>query len=119
MSDTPKRDRLAEIQARLDAATPGPWEWFRRGDELGYRRPDRTIERVIGLRFNNDGDAEPDIPAQNEALIISAPADLAFLLAIVREAAGVPCTCRPAGLRGLYETRCAACLVRIRIGGAA
>ena len=78
--------RLDEIQARLDAATPGPWETMRSG-LLGTRVvrvdgewdgliPDEFVTLVTpALRIYCDAD-----------LIANAPADLAFLLAELRKA---------------------------------
>ena len=78
--------RLNEIQARVDAATPGPWETMRSG-LLGTRVvrvdgewdgliPDEFVTLVTpALRIYCDAD-----------LIANAPADLAFLLAELRKA---------------------------------
>lgn len=65
-------DRLAEIRARLNAATPGPWEWreWSCGDEA-ITGPDNT-----GFVVNVD-EATPHADAD---LIAHAPADIAWLL---------------------------------------
>lgn len=56
-------DRLQEIRARLDAATPGPWE--------------KTSPNVVVAA----GDVVAGVPLTNNAdLIAHAPADLAWLL---------------------------------------
>ena len=72
--------REAEIQARLDAATPGPWEVYDPGDGTA---------RLWTVRDNED-DAERLIHEpigyldwDNGELIANAPADLAYLLARV------------------------------------
>lgn len=79
-------DRLAEIEARLSAATPGPWEWV---PSAVY-----AASHVLGgageqgfpvLRTAASGWA---IPADAE-LIAHAPADLAALVAVVREVAAL------------------------------
>jgi hypothetical protein len=66
-------DRLEEIRARLDAATPGPWEieeWM-------------TIHDVYAA----DGKSEPTVATHvrtlDADLIAHAPADIAWLLAEV------------------------------------
>src|SRR5690606_38007039 len=83
MTDT--NDRLTEIRARLDAATPAPWtrfarnaaapdedDWYLGHDVHGPPRAQRgQIERVA--------DAE---------LIAHAPDDLAFLLSLVDQLQG-------------------------------
>lgn len=69
-------DRLQEIRARLDAATPGPWRilhhdlccgesWVR--DESGYH--------VGTSLYSNDEKRD-----ENLSLIAHAPADIAWLL---------------------------------------
>ena len=74
--------REAEIQARLDAATPGPWEAYDPGDGTA---------RLWTVRDNED-DAERLIHEpigyldwNNGALIANAPTDLAYLLTRVAE----------------------------------
>lgn len=59
-------DRAAEIRARLNAATPGPWH---EGGEGDIRVDDYTIAEIWGLKSTGDS-----------ALIANAPADLAWLL---------------------------------------
>lgn len=72
--------REIEIQARIDAATPGPWEAYNPGDGTA---------RLWTVRDNED-DAERLIHEpigyldwDNGVLIANAPADLAYLLARV------------------------------------
>lgn len=68
--------RLEDIAARLEAATPGPW-------------------RVYGANYIDAGPntnliANGSVPALGDAeLIAHAPADLAALLAVVREVAAL------------------------------
>lgn len=62
-------DRLQEIRARLDAATPGPWHVHPVGS-IEVRRLDYS--GFVVARANHDDDAD---------LIAHAPADLAWLLA--------------------------------------
>ena len=79
-------DRLTEIEARLAAATPGPWE-ARDGLYDG--------KYVVGPREAGDiakGPIQLFSPtfwtkrsARNAELIAAAPADLAALVAVVRE----------------------------------
>lgn len=66
--------RLEEIAARLEAATPGPWRLGASG-----------IAAVAGREYlvhtiRSDSDAD---------LIVNAPADVAVLLAVVREVAAL------------------------------
>lgn len=65
-------DRLQEIRARLDAATPGPWEVWENGTMVCA--PDRDAPGAyhdIALAFSSLGD---------QHLIAHAPADIAWLL---------------------------------------
>ena len=65
-------DRLAEIQARLDAATPGPWE--RADEDVGVVS---SIGEYVFIARN--------IRPGNVTFIAHAPDDVAYLLARVRE----------------------------------
>ena len=69
MSTDGARARLAEIRARLEAATPGPWR-------LGYDGDHPVIENdqahgVLAFLPQRDGDLD---------LIAHAPGDMAWLL---------------------------------------
>lgn len=91
MSLTPQR--RAEIEARLRAATPGPWE------AIGFDNKARHIVWV-----GDDGDEEVGdigvIRSEDAALIAHAPADLRALLdALAERAAEIK------RLRGLLEER--------------
>ncbi|THV25986.1 hypothetical protein [Glycomyces paridis] len=75
-SDT---DRLAEIRARLDAATPGPWQDA--GDVSGIETA--SGERITigddsgyGCVYIDDGDRD---------LLANAPADLTYLLDVAED----------------------------------
>lgn len=66
------------IKVRLEAATPGPWEWW--GDELRAKLDlDSPIvgEPMVG----GCGEPEWDVSAADADLIAHAPADIAALLA--------------------------------------
>ena len=67
-------DRLAEIRARLDAATPGPWFHYP-GEPWVTNATDepRIIVATVSPRMTGD----------NADLIAHAPADIAWLLAEV------------------------------------
>jgi hypothetical protein len=71
---------VGEIQARLSAATPGPWELFgslpqwENEEDLSFG-PDNAPE--VGIVKEGLGDAE---------FIAAAPADVAYLLAELRKA---------------------------------
>lgn len=86
-----KTDRLTEIEARLKAATPGPWVVERADWQNLVRRegkgPGRNIASVGGTSaLGHNGGADAD-------LIAHAPADLALLVRIVRSVADAPCDC--------------------------
>ena len=62
-------DRLAEIRARLEAATPGPWEhWERPNCCVVHEEAGIKWEVVGGGRF------------EDHAFIAHAPEDIAWLL---------------------------------------
>lgn len=70
---------LNEIEARLAAATPGPWEIDEDGDVQGRRRgmyPDPELDPIVTCSAERPEDTN---------LIAHAPADLAALVAVVRE----------------------------------
>lgn len=70
-------DRLAEIEARIAAATPGSWEWVKSTYEGASQvlGGDRPVLRTASGASPFSGDAE---------LIAHAPADLAALVAVVK-----------------------------------
>jgi hypothetical protein len=79
-------ERLAEIEARLKAATPGPWEWHENGGrDMG------RFDGAEGRSVCTFGDSSDYYPTQGEPpetwdrdLIAHAPTDLASLIATVR-----------------------------------
>lgn len=81
-------EALGAIEARLQAATPGPWRWDR--DESddedcgGFRGPDGRLLCYFGRSeqyYRTQGEEPHD---QDRALIAHAPTDLAALVAEVR-----------------------------------
>jgi len=66
-------DRLAEIRARLDAATPGPWSTYRESGDWGSCHTDGTT--TITVYSDRDGGYVSD-----QQFIAHAPADIAWLL---------------------------------------
>lgn len=68
--------RVEDIKARLDAATPGPWE--AQGQEDNDTGFDVVIKEVAVVQYRRDAD-----------LIAHAPTDLRDLLAIAEEARNV------------------------------
>lgn len=94
-------DRLAEIEARLSAATPGPWIAEYSGEQGNCVIPSdaqSTREAVCVTRlYHQQADAE---------LIAHAPADLAALVAVVRE---VEALHRPDESRGTWDGYCRSC----------
>lgn len=92
-------DQLAEIKARLDAATPGPWE----EDELGLTGSGPPGPDNVVMWWN----VPHGMSDANVALITNAPTDLATLLAYVEQLEGL--------LRDLCEDgRAAAEAARLR-----
>lgn len=71
-------DRLNEIEERLAAATPGPWE----RDQFG---PDDDSARFIGSPSTGRIVVYEAATAGNAEFIAHAPADLTALVAVVRE----------------------------------
>jgi len=73
--------RIEDIQNRLSAATPGPWEVDELGDvaavpEFDLHRFDIMPETI----------ARTELRKEDGAFIAAAPADVAFLLAELRKA---------------------------------
>lgn len=83
--------RVGEIEARLNAATPGPWAFD--GTEIDtVPDPDgdspwkSVMEcRVDCMSYCYGGSVAMDIGSYDRALIEAAPADLAYLLAELRK----------------------------------
>lgn len=104
-------DQLAAIRARLDAATPWPWEQEKDNNGLAVEvtafdpdEPDEPWGVAVAYRCCGHG---KDRCEDNAALIANAPADLADLLAYVGQLEGL--------LRDLCEdSRAAAEVVRLR-----
>ena len=93
--------KIEEIEARIAAATPGPWEAVTDDDPRGqpvpyYRGLVALIERNTGRALSvvlKDGRTVPACDWQaNAQLIAHAPADLALLAAIVRSVAEAECS---------------------------
>ena len=85
-------DRLDEIQARLEAATPGPWGVMKlpsthpdAGKPYVYTRndvyPEGHVQDVFGGVVCIFSNGDPDWPHQvNAELVANAPTDIAWLL---------------------------------------
>ena len=75
--------RLNEIQARLSAATPGPWEHGHHWDSSEWIKGG-----IGGRKFRPASDTTYEwLPTSADAeFIANAPADVAFLLAELRKA---------------------------------
>lgn len=93
-------EQLAEIEARLRAATPGPWTKDHRGG--GVVRGSTLIEFVRGSSYTQVAlavglhEKEAGGQEENATFIANAPADIAALIAEVkrlREALRQACTC--------------------------
>jgi hypothetical protein len=83
MTDT---DRLAEIKARLAAATPGPWE-IPEGSLNGNAW---AIGPIVGYDYDALGVTADD---PNAMLVSHAPADIAWLVAEIERLRGADETC--------------------------
>lgn len=93
--ERPPTLNLAEIEARLKAATPGPWESD--GDVVGWwggQRPAVRIGHSVPTRpglsaplcmVEADNKSRPVSPIADAALIANAPTDIAALLGALRE----------------------------------
>lgn len=90
-------DRLAEIRARLDAATPGPWfatpEMLAAGgSHIAGRSPWVSVPTHVIARCSrlaSDRKRGPDKAAEaNAELIAHAPEDIAYLLAELARVSG-------------------------------
>lgn len=85
---------LNEIEARLAAATPGPWE-NDGGGEIGqhYSRPEpyqQIVSTTVSCGSYCLGGSSAGVEHHDDAeLIAHAPADLAALVAVVREVEGL------------------------------
>lgn len=84
MTDPADHTRLREIEARLEAATPGPWRWELCGDDVCDCAA-LSGEHYGDVLFLSAGYGDDRIPAKPEyTLIENAPADLRYLLERVR-----------------------------------
>lgn len=75
-------DRLSEIEGRLAAATPGPWEAVTDNDR-------RSKEHSVWSEGSSDYVAEWVATRPDADLIANAPADLAALVKFAREVQAV------------------------------
>lgn len=81
---TADAERLAQIEARLDAATPGPWHLDTLDDVVSLPDTDGCEWDVASTGVTCP---MPGIPRHADAdLIVNAPADLRWLLDRLREA---------------------------------
>lgn len=91
MSDRTDTDRLAEITARLDAATEGPWEPYDSNEGTEYlpmwsvANDDYHNPREDGVAFGASIECGEKADAE---LIAHAPADLAHLLSLAEQLQG-------------------------------
>jgi hypothetical protein len=79
-------DRLKEIEARLNAATPGPWykrdEFDIMGSRIGYDIVFHDHDKDTGVILG-----QYDLPENDTAeFIANAPTDIAWLLSLAKEA---------------------------------
>jgi hypothetical protein len=75
-------ERLGEIRARLDAATPGPWgRIISRGFQETPQSPDKAVDTICasGMVYHDTDNNRSKVFADSE-LIANAPTDIARLL---------------------------------------
>lgn len=86
-------DRLSEIEARLKAATPGPWffipnnvpwNWGSSAGSISGRATNRGNSQEICAFSFHAGEAGRDQLEPNGELIAHAPADLAWAVAEIK-----------------------------------
>lgn len=80
--------RLAEIEARLKRATPGPWDWEygvsqRTAWALVKLTPGPKVKYILRFAGPNDINICPN-PEDDMDFIAHAPEDIAYLLNVVR-----------------------------------
>ena len=99
--------RIQDIEARLETATPGPWEWS--ADDFAFVTKNRCTIATAAV-------------GKNAALIANAPVDLRWLLTEcrnanerLREAVNEHCSC--GGMGPGDRQACGACLVWHSAGG--
>lgn len=86
-------DRLDAIQKRIEAATPGPWEFeydeITNAPDYASERPapwTQVMECEVSCRsYCYGGSINMAISPENRTLIANAPSDVAFLLDLVRK----------------------------------
>lgn len=74
---------IAAIEARLSAATPGPWGWVSRGSHDALCAADGAVVHSDGSAAGEYG-PDIDVNGPDANLIAHAPTDIAALLAEVR-----------------------------------
>jgi hypothetical protein len=80
------KDRLADIEARLQAATPGPWAWNSRNGNSYLVTVSDSPPHIIVLGFpcgieKGTGFPRDAMGRADAALIADAPEDLAWCVA--------------------------------------
>lgn len=88
---TDQKTKLAEIKARLEAAMPGPWDFFKMSEAMHdnftecHRLESTNSNEIIGMfeSFHKT----PCYGKCDLEFISSAPADLAYLLTLVERQA--------------------------------
>jgi len=77
-------DRLAEIEARLEKATPGPWGLYTQGRIVEVtRKPGSRGKPVVPWSGFDESDVPLAVHQANARLIAHAPGDLRYLLDLV------------------------------------
>lgn len=74
--------KLDEIRARLEEATPGPWEWYNGCSwwRLGLADDQAQDTKVMSPHVCSDGQPTIVVSSSDRALTENAPADIAYLL---------------------------------------
>lgn len=78
-------EQLAEIEARANAATPGPWFWTGRVDDWGHSGPDLMgpNDAVVCQSWGHDADGL-EIADSDMSFIANAREDIPALIAEIR-----------------------------------
>jgi len=103
----PTSDRISEIRARLDAATPGPWHL----DDMSELRDAEDRPLVRGYEGEGGAHAFWEQPANRDSdadaqLVVHAPDDLAWLLDVVDRVRALH---RPYVMKVSGQTTCEGC----------
>lgn len=101
----PTEEQIAEIRARADAATPGPWKWWTSNSWNRLKRDDLGVTQNVAEPFVNQYDRHPDLSINKADMnfIAHARTDIPALLSALEAAQSAN---RP---RDDYQVFCSDC----------